>query len=245
MTLRTEFEQQGVWLFRWRSYVPVPLLVLVAAKLWISGYPPERLAPSTLWNVVALALGALGIVIRAKAVGHAPRGTSGRNVLGQVAEVLNTTGMYSIMRHPLYVGNALMWLAVAAMARSVWLLVVISLLFWVYYERIMFAEEEFLRRKFGRTYEEWAARTPAFLPATHGWRAPSLPFSTRTVLRREYSGVMGMIGAMAFLDFVGNLRGGRATLDPLWAILLVACTVLYLALRTMKHRTGWLEMEGR
>ena len=42
-----------------------------------------------------------------------------------------------------------------------WLPVIYSLAFWIYYERIMFAEEAFLRQKFGETYRRWAATTPS------------------------------------------------------------------------------------
>ena len=33
------------------------------------------------------------------------KNTSGRNTHDQVADSLNTSGIYSIVRHPLYVGN--------------------------------------------------------------------------------------------------------------------------------------------
>ncbi len=48
-----------------------------------------------------------GLALRVIVVGHAPYGTSGRNTREQVADTLNTTGMYSIVRHPLYLANYL------------------------------------------------------------------------------------------------------------------------------------------
>jgi protein-S-isoprenylcysteine O-methyltransferase Ste14 len=71
------------------------------------------------------------------------------------------TGAYSIARHPIYFGNFFIGLGFALYCASFWVVAVFVLLFWVYYERIMFAEEEFLRRTFGKAYESWAARTPA------------------------------------------------------------------------------------
>ena len=51
--------------------------------------------------------------------GFAARNTSGRNTgQGQVADKLNTTGAYSLTRNPLYLGNALMWAAVAMLTGS-------------------------------------------------------------------------------------------------------------------------------
>ena len=52
-------------------------------------------------------------MIRIYTVGTTPAGTSGRNRDKQIAEKLNKTGVYSIIRHPLYLGNLLIWLGVA------------------------------------------------------------------------------------------------------------------------------------
>lgn len=61
------------------------------------------------WSCIAVSL--FGLLIRAVTIGFTPKGTSGRNTKeGQVAEVLNTKGIYSVVRHPLYLGNYFMWL---------------------------------------------------------------------------------------------------------------------------------------
>ncbi|GAI74444.1 unnamed protein product [marine sediment metagenome] len=39
-----------------------------------------------------------------------------------------------------------------------------------YYERIIFAEEEFLRKTFGDSYLKWAEQTPTFLPKCKNWK---------------------------------------------------------------------------
>src|SRR2546422_497608 len=76
------------------------------------------------------------------------------------------------------------------------------LAFWLYYERIMFAEEAFLRQKFGETYQRLAATTPAFFPRFGQWRKPSLPFSWRNVMRREYTALMLLILCHAGQEFI-------------------------------------------
>lgn len=95
---------------------------------------------------------AFGSDIRAIAIGTSNKNTSGRNTKQQVAEALNTKGIYSTMRHPLYVGNYFMWIGIVAYTGNIWFVVLVSLAFWLYYERIMFAEERFLERKFGEDY---------------------------------------------------------------------------------------------
>ena len=247
MPLREEFETSGQWLFRWRSYLPVALLVPVVAFAGLRAREGLIDGPSRAFDLVCLVVSMLGVVVRAVAVGSAPAGTSGRNTAeGQVASTVNTTGMYSIVRHPLYVGNYLNWLGVALFPRSAWLAIVVSLAFWLYYERIMFAEEEFLRGKFGEAYARWASSTPAFVPDPRRWRPPALPFSTRTVLKREYSGVLGVVVCLAALDVVRDSAArGTFAYDPMWAWLTGATLVLYVALRTLKRHTRVLHVEGR
>jgi protein-S-isoprenylcysteine O-methyltransferase Ste14 len=87
--------------------------------------------------------------------GYVPRGTSGRNTRWQVAETLNTTGMYSIVRNPLYLGNFIIVLGILLFVQVWWIVVIGIVGFWFFYERIVFTEEGFLRRKFGTVFLEW------------------------------------------------------------------------------------------
>jgi len=45
-----------------------------------------------------------------------------------------------------------------------------ALSFCLYYERIIMAEEAFLKQKFGKPYENYLRRTPAFLPNFWLWK---------------------------------------------------------------------------
>ncbi|MGH2611389.1 MAG: methyltransferase family protein, partial [Tepidiformaceae bacterium] len=177
-----------------------------------------------------------GLAVRVVTVGFAPPGTSGRNRHDQVAASLNTTGTYALVRHPLYLGNYLMWVGVAAFPRAWWWPVVISLVFALYYERIMFAEEEFLRRTFGAAFTAWAARTPAIIPRRLRWQPPDRAFSARAVLRREYSGLFALVSAFTVLELAGDFaHTGTLHLDPVWAGAFVATTFLCAALREFHH----------
>ena len=102
------------------------------------------------WGLFCLAVALVGLGVRAFTVGCVPERTSGRNTKeGHVANRLNVAGMYSIVRHPLYLGNFIIWIGVAMYCAVWWLVAIVALLFCVYYERIIFAEEEFLRYRFG------------------------------------------------------------------------------------------------
>ena len=247
MPLREEFRSNGNFLFRWRSYLPLVVLVPVLAAMTHYTYPDGSATAAIAYEALCVVVSVLGLVVRVVAVGSAPHGTSGRNTAeGQVATTVNTTGLYSLVRHPLYLGNFLMYLGITMMPRSGWLVLTFVLVFWLYYERIMYAEEEFLRERFGETYEQWASATPAFVPRMTGWRAPALPFSTRSVLKREYSGVFAMVACFAVLDTIGESHiRGELTIDPFWATLLIATFVLYLTLIALKRRTRLLKVPGR
>src|SRR6185312_8121054 len=95
----------GNWLFRWRSYLPIPFVIFIALALHEFQLPYNSLAIHEYWAKFCVVLSFCGLAIRALTVGCAPAFTSGRNTRRQCAQELNTTGMYSIVRHPLYLGN--------------------------------------------------------------------------------------------------------------------------------------------
>ena len=111
-----------------------------------------------------------------------PIGTSGRNTKQQKAVSVNKSGIYSIVRHPLYLGNYFMWLGMFLLIPIIWLQIVFSLIYWIYYERIMIAEEEYLRDKFGSDYTNWASRTPAFIPSFKRFIKNPLPYKYKNII---------------------------------------------------------------
>lgn len=245
MGMREEFEAAGSWLFRRRGYLPLllfPLLLIAAA----SPPPVTTHGLGAAWDGFCVVVALSGLALRVATVGFVPKDTSQRNSGRPQAESLNTTGLYSVVRHPLYLGNYLMWLGVALFPRAWWAPVIVSLVFWLYYERIMFAEEEYLRRRFDGEYADWASSTPAFLPRVRGWRPPAERFSLLTVLRREHSGLLALIGSLTALEAVReHASTGRLTLDPVWGVALGTTLALCLTVRAIKHRTRLLHVEGR
>jgi protein-S-isoprenylcysteine O-methyltransferase Ste14 len=251
MALQEEFEKQGNWLFRYRSILP---LIIIAVALGVFAYMAWAGMLSCVWNseykpyyeLICLLVSLLGLYIRCYTVGHTPAGTSGRNTSeGQVAESLNTTGIYSTVRHPLYLGNFLMWLGLAMLVANVWFVLAFCLVYFIYYERIMYAEEQFLRRKFGTAYTDWADGKPAFIPSFKHFVKPKYPFSWKKVLRNEKNGVAALFILFAAFDALGEYLTGRGDYNY-W--LLGACAlsiILYFILKYLKHCTKVLNTEGR
>src|SRR5262249_55725425 len=151
--LKDEIERQGEWLFRRRGYMPLVFALFVLISLHNYHWPFENYLHYARWAHICFGLSFVGLAIRCMTVGYAPAGTSGRNTDAQFALQLNTTGMYSLVRHPLYVGNFVIGLGVALAPFVWWLPLSYCLLFCAYYERIMFAEEAYLLRRFGNDFE--------------------------------------------------------------------------------------------
>lgn len=250
MALIEEMERSGNKLFRSRSYLPL-VLYIMAMLVIFSGVELHADHRSFAWSIICLSVGLLGQLIRALTIGYTPKGTSGRNTKeGQVAESLNTAGIYSLVRHPLYLGNFFMWLGLILYVGNWWFTVICSLLFWVYYERIMFAEEAFLRRKFGSAYLFWSEKTPAFFPNFKKFKKAEVPFSMRNVLKREYNGFFAMFLSFALINALHNymLYGyfdPKYSLDPIWMYSLPGAFVVFIVLRTLKKKTRMLDVQGR
>jgi protein-S-isoprenylcysteine O-methyltransferase Ste14 len=244
MSLVHELEKTGNWLFRRRSWLPVAVLVLAVVYLFIANR--SVIYFNYTWEIICILVSVAGELLRSYTVGHVPRNTSGRNVMDQLADELNTTGIYSVVRHPLYVGNFLMWLGPVLFLRSVWCVIIFVLAYWIYYERIIFAEEQYLRRKFGEAYDTWALRVKAVIPGFRHCRKPNLPFSLKNALKREYNSIANLFLVFAFLDLFRNIAvTGKVYIEPLYATLLVAAIIFWSVIRYLVKRTKFLHVEGR
>lgn len=245
MALVHELESSGNWLFRRRSWLPLFLVISGLIMMYLGNR--QAIIFDLRDEMIFLGVSILGELVRIFTVGFAPRNTSGRNTAaGQIADELNTTGFYSIIRHPLYLGNFLMWLGPVIFIRSAWFAVVFLLTYWLYYERIMFAEEQFLRRKFGDAYDSWSAKVSAFLPFQFKWIPPKLGFSFRNVMKREYNSFVNIFLIFAILDLFRNYYlTGRIFITRIWLLLLIAAVVIWLIVRSIHKYTRWLEVEGR
>jgi protein-S-isoprenylcysteine O-methyltransferase Ste14 len=240
------FESEGNWLFKHRGTLPVILFVLALPAIYVTNYSTLNPRFTMIMNGCAVGACVFGFIIRAYTIGTTPKGTSGRNTAQQVAEQLNSTGIYSIVRHPLYLGNYLMWIGIVIFTKNISFMIIVSLLFWIYYERIMFAEERFLERKFGDDYLKWSLKAPAFIPMFLQFRKSSVPFSFKSVLRREYSGVLATVIGFAYIELMQNVfQYHQWTISKNMLMLLAATVVVTITLRSLKHYTRLLNEEGR
>ncbi len=246
MALIHSFEKSGNYLFKKRGQLPVVLFLLVIPVIYFTDTSQMGQNARDALTIIAVLISFTGFLIRAAAIGTTPKGTSGRNTREQVADSLNHRGIYSLLRHPLYLGNYLMWIGIVIFTFNPYFVIIVSLAFWLYYERIMFAEERFLERKFGNEYLEWSKKVPAFIPSFKGYIKGDIPFSWISVFRREYSGILATAVSFAFVDHLRFyfLTGTFEVLRPsTYAV--IAALAITLILRTLKHSTRLLDEEGR
>lgn len=248
MALKKEMEEQGNWLFKYRGQLPVLLLLiqLVVYYQMVVGYK-LKIENTFLWSLVCLAVSLLGQLIRFLVIGFTPRNTSGRNTKKQVADTVNKTGIYSIVRHPLYLGNFFMWLGIAMVSQNISFVALFILIFWLFYERIMFAEEQFLTKKFGDEYKEWASRVPAFIPKFSQWIPSPSNFSIKNLIKRESVGILNLFFVFwvfsAEFEFFSTDQYAYQQ-DP-WFWMMAFVTALTLVIWVIRKKTNWLLVEGR
>lgn len=246
MALLHSFENSGNALFKYRGQIPIVLFILAVPIIYFTDYSSLSQQQLQYLVYVSVAISMIGFIFRAFAIGTTPKGTSGRNTSEQIAECLNTTGIYACVRHPLYVGNYLMWIGIVLFTFNIYFVIMVSLAFWLYYERIMFAEERFLERKFGQEYLDWSMKVPAFIPSFKKYTRSTTAFSIITVLRREYTGILATVLSFAFID---NLRFFFQTnsfdLNRLSNKILLATFLYAFISRSLKHYTRVLNEDGR
>ena len=231
MSLRKELEESGIWLFKYRSYLPLIILPLLFHSL----QTPFTMKTSNILLIIGLTVSYLGEFIRIITIAFVPIGTSGRNTVKQIAASLNTKGIYSTVRHPLYLGNFLIYLGPFIYTGNIYAIIIFILIFWIYYERIMFAEESYLSKKFSNEYLKWSSKTPTFIPNIILFSSINSNFSIKKILHREYSGIFGIIAIftsiVAFRNYLFNLT---PILSINWIIILLFNIIIYIYVRLLK-----------
>jgi len=228
----------GAFFFRWRSYLPLLVLPMIWFAIVGSQHPFASHVDDLIWEAISVTVALLGQAIRVWTVGLAAPGTSGRNTRQQKAAALNTTGPYSVVRHPLYVGNMLIALGLAMFSHTWIAPPLMALMAAGYYACIAAREDEYLRERFGARFEAWASRVPAFVLNPLLYVRAERAFDTRAVLRREFYGVAVILIVPFLLDLLEDfLEDGQLTLDPVWTPTAVLGVVVFVVLRTLKKRS--------
>lgn len=239
MRLADHFIRSGDTLFRWRGQLPLLMLPLFAAGMLEARLPADLSPGLRACQVAATAVALAGLLIRIVAIGTAPEGTSERSTTNPRASRLRTTGLYSLVRHPLYVGNTITAVGLAGFTTRWYLPVIVLLLGLLYHERIAAREEAFLEERFGDEFRRWAETVPAAVPRLSAYVPSDTPFVWRRVLGREFHGLM-VIASVVFVLDLARRALADATLrpDPLWAWFFGLSAAVFLTCSVAKKTTG-------
>ena len=167
--------------FRFRAISVVPVILLIF--FIFSPLDAGRFNP---WlNLFGFLIALAGAATRFVAVGFAKPFTSGRENFLK-AENLNTGGLYSIVRNPLYVGNFLVYNGVLIAYASPAALALFNAFFIANYYFIILSEENYLEKQFGEVYNEYRRAVPKVLAKFSLYRKNDHPFSlTRAVFKEK------------------------------------------------------------
>ena len=183
----------GGWLFKQRSWLPLPL---VAALLLI---PPPTGAPASSWWTIGLLVVAAGELIRLWAVHHI--GAISRTRSDRLGPLI-ASGPFGYVRNPLYLGNILLWLGFAISARLLWLAPIIVVLLALEYHAIVRWEEQLIAGRIGRPYADYVAAVPRWLPSfrTPRFERTQAAFSWRHTFFSERGTLIAIVlGALLLL----------------------------------------------
>lgn len=197
-----ELARSGEVLFKIRGEYLITVIVIgaVIAYFLRAPGPFASTGANQLWFWASLGVASAGALVRIVTSGYAALGTSGVAKDAAIAAELNTTGPYSLVRNPLYLGRILNFTGLAMLSGSWTYGALVFLISVLVYERISVYEEEFLRKEFGEAHTRWAANVPFLLPRLHGWIKPKYPFWIRRCILRENKKLFWLITAVVLYD---------------------------------------------
>ena len=240
-----DLARSGEALFKVRGKFLGNMIVVGAVVAFFHGSPGPFSGPiaNQAWFWASFGIASAGALVRIVTSGYAALGTSGVTKDAPVAAELNTTGPYSLVRNPLYLGRILNFSGIAMLSGS-WvygaLILLVSILV---YERISLYEEGFLRTEFGdERVDAWAMDVPFLWPRFHGWLKPKYPFWVRRCIKREDEKIMFLLSAVVLFDLAQ--RGFDLTQIPenptryyVWAIVMLG----YFVSRSFRRFTDTFE----
>jgi protein-S-isoprenylcysteine O-methyltransferase Ste14 len=143
----------GNLFFKWRSYTPIPLLIVTLI-----------LARPTIGSILlGMVVAFVGEFTRIWAVAYA--GGATRTLEPGVGKLI-TGGPFAYVRNPLYVGNFLLslGLCLAAWPWMPWMVFILFISFAIQYGFIVALEEETIVKSLGEEYKEYYHAVPRWLP---------------------------------------------------------------------------------
>ncbi len=230
-----QMRRQGTWFVRWRGYLLLMLAPFFLIELRYFTYPENSHLLDVLWELFCLGISFAGVAMRIHTIRYSlPESNDDKDSKSKEVK-MNTEGMYSIVRYPLYLSNFIILMGIVLLARSAALVIFCFLALMIYYERAIVDREALLFEKYGQFFTDWAMKTPMIIPKFKLWKSPEQHLSWQVVLKREYSVFFVIILAFTAIEIIGDrIYTGTWQFDPLWMILFCAGLCVFVILRTLK-----------
>jgi protein-S-isoprenylcysteine O-methyltransferase Ste14 len=219
----------GKFLFKFRSFTPLPLIVLTFILF-------KPLSPAPAWTWTGLAIALLGEGMRMASVGFAGAGTSGRESFLK-ADSLNTTGLYSLLRNPLYWGNLLIFAGLLTVYANPAALLFFAAFLFLQYHFIILAEEDFLKRQHGQAYDDYRSRVNRWMPRLAGYVSPRQSFDARKVFFKENDSCFNLLlAALLILAWKEKVFAGKIERPWFFAGAALALILFYAWVKVLKKK---------
>jgi len=142
---------------------------------------------------------------------------------------LTTSGPYSFVRNPLYLGTFLIVLGFVITLKMSWagLAFMIALAF-VYYRTVQ-GEQQDLLAKFGENYKDYSSKVPAMVPCLIPYtRGEKWPFSLdRLIFSKEHKSIVWITVLLIFFHLKTRLFIEHKALTPRsWLLIILAVTLI-------------------
>ena len=213
---------QGNFLFRYRGVLPIPIILLCVLFYYLNSN-----SISNDQYIICLSISVSGLFIRMFAIGFAYHKTSGKNTKKQIAEKLNTSGIYSLLRNPLYLANYLNWLGVILLLSNKLITLIISSLFAILYYKIILVEENFLLQKFKEEYKSYYSNTPRIIPSFKNWRKPINKFNLKKSLINIKNGLLGISVLFFIINSIENYKVNSEIINTNWIFYFLIFTLIF------------------
>ena len=222
----------GQFLFKYRSFTPVPLIIIV----FIFFKPNLPNKTGIIVTLAGLLFTFFGEMIRIISVGYSYSGTSGReNYLR--ADNLNIEGIYSIVRNPLYIGNFFVFTGLLMVYSNLIAVLLFDFFIIIQYHFIISAEEHYLMNKYGTDYENYCKRVSRIIPSIKSYKKTELKFNLKKTIFQEKSSILNLLTMLlVILAYKENVVFGKIKNLLIYIISLSILIGIYLILKVLKKR---------
>jgi protein-S-isoprenylcysteine O-methyltransferase Ste14 len=119
---------------------------------------------------------------------------------------LSTSGPYSTVRNPLYLGNFAGAVGFGFAVEQPYLAALFALVFALFYPAVVAREEARLGELFGERYREYCARVPRWIPDWSLYREPAAIMVSPRHVRGAIFDAMWFLWAFALWEFIEELH---------------------------------------